>query len=263
MLLATKNPSVKLIVTWPLLPDDFQLPEDPGSDENQPLLAAALRQPLTAIPELMQDALIVSNFALCAGISFPSSTSDEQRTICKAPDWMYVKPVNPKNVSQVRGSYTPHTEGTIPQIVMEFLSETYGEEYSVEFKQRVGKWFFYEQIIKVPRYVIFRASTAHLEVYALESEHYRLEEPDDNGRFWIPGLNLFLGIWEGSHESRTGYWLRWWNAEGELLLWSEERAEQERLRAEEERQRADREKLRAQRLAEKLRQAGIELDDEE
>lgn len=130
------------------------------------------------------------------------------------------------------------------------------EEYSVEFTQRVGKWFFYEQIIKVPRYVIFRATTAHLEVYALESERYKLEKPDDNGRFWIPGLNLFLGIWEGSHESRTGYWLRWWNAEGELLLWSEERADQERLRA-------DRESLRAERLAEKLRQAGIELDDEE
>lgn len=255
MLVATKNPPAQLIVTWPLLPDDFQLPDDPVEDETQPLIAAALRQPLTAFPELMQDALIVSNFALCAGISFPSS-SDEPRTICKAPDWMYVKPVNPKNVSQVRRSYTPHTEGTIPQIVMEFLSETYGEEYSVEFTQRVGKWFFYEQIIKVPRYVIFRATTAHLEVYALESEHYKLEAADENGRFWIPGLNLFLGIWEGTHEHRTGYWLRWWNAGGELLLWSEERAEQERLRG-------DRERDRAQRLAEKLRQAGIELDDEE
>lgn len=67
---------------------------------------------------------------------------------------------------------------------------------------------------------------------------------------------MFLGIWEGSHEHRTGYWLRWWNAEGELLLWSEERTEQER-------QRGDRERDRAERLAEKLRQAGIELDDEE
>jgi hypothetical protein len=76
-----------------------------------------------------------------------------------------------------------------------------------------------------------------------------LQKPDENGRYWIPGLNLFLGIWEGTHEGRTGCWLRWWDAEGELLLWSEERA--------------DRERLRAERLAEKLRQAGIELDDEE
>ncbi|MEG4963505.1 MULTISPECIES: Uma2 family endonuclease [unclassified Microcoleus] len=263
MSVATKNPETKLTITWPLLPKDFQLPDDPVEDESQPLLAAALRQPLTGFPELMQDALVVSNFALCAGISFPGSTNDEQRIICKAPDWMYVKPVNPKNVSQVRRSYTPHTEGTIPQIVMEFLSETYGEEYSVEFTSRVGKWYFYEQVIKVPRYVIFRAKTAHLEVYALESERYNLQKPEENGRYWIPGLNLFLGIWEGTHEGRTGCWLRWWDAEGELLLWSEERVEQERQRVEQERQRADRERLRAEKLAEKLRQAGIELDDEE
>lgn len=236
----------KLIITWPLLPADFQLPDDPVEDENKPLLAAALRQPIAAIPHLMQDALVVSNFALCAGVNL-FSTNNEQRIICKAPDWMYIKAVNRKDVSQVRRSYTPHTEGTIPQVVMEFLSETYGEEYSVESTQRVGKWFFYEQVIKVPRYVIFRATTANLEVYALESERYKLQEPDVNGRFWIPGLDLFLGVWEGTHEGRTGYWLRWWNAEGDLLLWSEERIEKERQRAE--------------RLAEKLRQAGIEIEE--
>ena len=250
------NPTAKLIITWPLLAADFKLPDDPVEDENQPLLAAALRQPITAIPHLMEDALVVSNFALCAGINFPISTNKEQRTICKAPDWMYVKPVNPKDVSPVRRSYTPHTEGTVPQVVMEFLSETYGEEYSVEFTERVGKWFFYEQVIKVPRYVIFRGTTAHLEVYALESERYQLQKPDANARYWIPGLDLFLGVWQGTHEGRTGYWLRWWNAEGELLLWSEERAETERQRAEVERQRAER-------LAEKLRQAGIQLEKDE
>ena len=69
-------------------------------------------------------------------------------------------------------------------------------------------------------------------------------------------LSPLEGIWEGTHEGRTGCWLRWWNSEGELLLWSEERVEQER-------QRGDRERLRAEKLAEKLRQAGIELDDEE
>ncbi|MEA5619796.1 Uma2 family endonuclease [Cronbergia sp. UHCC 0137] len=255
------NPTANLIITWPLLPADFELPDDPVEDENQPLLAAALRQAISSIPQLMEDALVVSNFALCAGINFPLSTNKEQRTICKAPDWMYVKPVEPKNVSQVRRSYTPHTQGTIPQVVMEFLSETYGEEYSVEFTERVGKWFFYEQIIKVPVYVIFRATTAHLEVYTLKSERYNLQDADANGRYWIPGLNLFLGVWEGSHEGRTGYWLRWWDTEGSLLLWSEERAEQERQRAEQERQRAEQERQRAERLAERLRQAGLEVEE--
>ncbi|TAF33056.1 MAG: Uma2 family endonuclease, partial [Oscillatoriales cyanobacterium] len=60
MTVATKNPKTQLTITWPLLPDDFQLPDDPVEDESQPLLAAALRQPLTEFPELIQDALIVS-----------------------------------------------------------------------------------------------------------------------------------------------------------------------------------------------------------
>ncbi|MCC3468451.1 MAG: Uma2 family endonuclease, partial [Microcoleus sp. PH2017_06_SFM_O_A] len=56
MFVATKNSATKLTITWPLLPEDFQLPDDPVEDESQPLLAAALRQPLTEFPELIQDA---------------------------------------------------------------------------------------------------------------------------------------------------------------------------------------------------------------
>lgn len=242
MSLTTQTPVSQLTISYPLLPEDFVLPDEPVENTDQPLLAAALRQSLTAFSNLMQDALVVSNFALCAAIG--------GRIICKAPDFLYVRPVNPKQSSQIRRSYTPNTEGVIPQIVMEFLSATYGEEYSVEFTEGVGKWFFYEQVIQVPRYAIFRPDTGRLEVYALESGRYQVQV-EESERYWIPGLELFLGVWEGSHEGRTGYWLRWWNAQGELLLWSEERAEVERQRAEVERQRAER-------LAEQLRQLGVD-----
>ncbi len=237
-------------ITWPLLPEDFILPDEPVENLDQPLIAAALRQPITAFPELLQDALIASNFALCAGI--------EERTICKAPDWMYVRPVKPWESTKYRRSYTPHTEGAIPQVVMEFLSATYGEEYSMESTdEHVGKWYFYEQVIQVPTYVIFRPDTGRIEVYALKDGHYKIQSADGNGRYWIAGLDLCLGLWQGSHEERTGYWLRWWNARGELLLWSEERTEQERQRAEQERQRAEQEQQRAeqeQKRAEQERQ---------
>ena len=71
-------------------------------------------------------------------------------------------------------------------------------------------------------------------------------------------MNLFLGMWQGSRENRTGYWLRWWDENGELLLWGSELVEQERDRTEAERQRADEERQRAERLAQQLRAAGIE-----
>ena len=245
-----QTPVPQLSITWPLLPDDFILPDDPVENTDQPLLAAALRQPLMAFPELCEDALIVSNFALCAAI--------DDRTICKAPDWMYVRPVQPWQSTQPRRSYTPHTEGTIPQVVMEFLSATYGEEYSVEFSESVGKWFFYERVIQVPRYVIFRPNTGRVEVYALESERYRIQTPDEFGHYWIPGLDLFLGVWEGTHEGRTGYWLRWWDAQGNILLWSEERAEQERQRAQLAEGLLEQEKVRSQSLLARLQEMGID-----
>ncbi len=258
MTIITQESVRELSITWPVLPDDYILPDDPVENTDQPLIAAALSQPLSAFPELTKDALIVSNFALCAAI--------EGRIICKAPDWMYVRPVNPwKSTKKIRRSYTPHTEGIIPQVVMEFLSETYGEEYSVESTECVGKWFFYEQVIKVPTYVIFRPNTGNLEVYALESDRYQRQKPNESGRFWIPGLELFLGVWEGTHELRTGPWLRWWDAQENMLLWFEEmtqiaqqQLEQERQQREQAEELLQQERQRAQALEERLRSLGID-----
>ncbi|WP_254566111.1 Uma2 family endonuclease [Oscillatoria sp. HE19RPO] len=231
-----QTPVSEIKITWPKLPDDFVLPDDPVENTEHPLLANALSQALPSA--LAEEALIVANFALCAEIN--------NRTIVKAPDWMYVRPIEPWPHPYPRRSYTPHTEGPVPLVVMEFLSDTYGEEYSVEFQQRIGKWYFYERVVKVPIYAIFKAQTATLEVYQLESDRYQIQTTNVEGRYWIPGLELFLGVWQGKRANRTGYWLRWWNAEGELLLWPEERAEQERQRAE--------------RLAQRLRDLGVDPD---
>ena len=85
----------QLKITWPLLPDDFILPDDPVENIEHPLIANGLRQSLVDSLELTQDALIVSNFALCAAV--------DDRTICKAPDWMYVRPVQPWPHQKTRG----------------------------------------------------------------------------------------------------------------------------------------------------------------
>jgi hypothetical protein len=69
-----------------------------------------------------------------------------------------------------------------------------------------------------------------------------------------------LGVWEGEKSQRRGYWLRWWDENGNLLLWGAERVEQERLRAEQECLRAKEERLRGDRLAAYLRSQGINPD---
>ncbi|MEB3181855.1 MAG: Uma2 family endonuclease [Nostocaceae cyanobacterium] len=244
-------------VTWEKLPDDFVLDDEPVDNINQPPLAAALTESLMLAGKLPDNSLTTTNYGICATLN--------NQTVVKAPDWGYVPSIRVSR-SEVKRSYTPRLEGDIPAIVMEFLSDTEGGEYSNKPTYPPGKWFFYEQILQVPHYAIFTPDTGVLEVYQLDnSGRYQLQSPDVNNHYWIAQMNLFLGIWQGSRENRTGYWLRWWDENGELLLWGSElveqerdRVEAERQRAEAERQRAETERQRAERLAQQLRAAGIE-----
>lgn len=239
-------------VTWEKLPDDFKLEEKPVDNTGQPLIAGALREALELSGYIKPEMLIASNFGLCATIN--------SELIIKAPDWVYVASVLPQETQGERRSYTPQLEGDIPSVVMEFLSETEGGEYSVKRTYPPGKWFFYEQILQVPTYVIFDPAIGLLEVYRLQAGRYELELPDEEGRHWMADMKLFLGTWRGEKEERTGYWLRWWDESGNLLLWGVEQLEQERHKAEQERQRAEQERQRADKLAEYLRSQGIDPD---
>jgi hypothetical protein len=165
----------------------------------------------------------------------------------------------------IRRSYTPSLEGDRVAIAMEFLSETDAGEYSVRAKYPYGKLYCYEQILQIPTYVIFDPYELDLEVRRLQENQYVLQSATVEGRYWIPEINLFLGIWYGTRLGSTMHWLRWWDEGGNLLLWSSEKAELERLRAEQERQRAEEaiaqletERRRSEALAAKLRELGID-----
>ncbi len=234
----------KQIVTWEPLPKDFKLEDDPVENDGQPLLAGALRESLELSGFIQPQMLIVSNFGLCATIG--------EQIVVKAPDWLYVAATQP--TESTRRSYTPHAEGAVPTIVMEFLSDVDGSEYSFKRTFPPGKWFFYEQILQVPIYVIFEPNSGLLEFYQLQNYRYELVLPDPDGRHWIAEMNLFLGTWRGHKEGRSGYWLRWWDESGTILPWALEQIEQERQRAEQERQ--QKEQLMAY-----LRSQGIDPDN--
>ena len=67
-----------------------------------------------------------------------------ERGVCQ------VHQVLPLDPPRSRRSYTLHTEGEIPAIVMEFLSDTDGGEYSIRPHPPYGKLWFYERILQVP-----------------------------------------------------------------------------------------------------------------
>lgn len=237
-------------ITWEKLPNDFVLDDEPVDNINQPPLAAALTESLQLAGRLPANALSFTNYGICATVN--------GKIVVKAPDWGYVPEIRVSR-DEVRRSYTPQLQGELPVIVMEFVSDTEGGEYSTKPTYPPGKWFFYEQVLCVPNYVIFDPQTGVLEVYQLDdSGQYQVRQPDANNRYWVAEMGLFLGVWQGSRENRTGFWLRWWDENGVLLLWGSELAEQERQRAEQERQRAEEERQRADRLAAQLRAAGIE-----
>ncbi len=233
--LSEAKPSTAMAISWEPLPDDFELLVEPVENTGQPLLAGALRESLEISGFIQPQMLIASNFGLCATLNGEFTA--------KAPDWLYIPSVN--EIISDRKSYTPNLEGDIPAVVMEFLSDTKGEEYSAKQTYPPGRWFFYEQILQVPIYVIF-SPDGLLELYKLENGRYKLELPDENGRHWIDSMGLYLGTWQGAKEQRTGYWLRWWDSEGNLLPWAVEQVELERQRAEQESQRAEQESQRAE-----------------
>jgi Uma2 family endonuclease len=238
-------------IAWVKPPADFVLDDTPVDNTAQPLIAGALSESLELAGRLPTRGLVAANFGLCVRVG--------NELTLKAPDWLYIAQVIEPGLA--RKSYTPHLEGDVPYIVMEFLSETEGGEYSIRQTTPIGKWLFYEQILKVPNYVILEPEWGLLEVYRLQTDKYVLEQPDMDGRHWFAELGLFLGAWRGLKEGHNGYWLRWWDAEGNLLPWAVEQLAQAQQQTDAEKQRADAAQLKADRLAAILRAQGINPDE--
>jgi hypothetical protein len=240
--LAVEQP-IAPVITWDKLPDDFILPDDPVDNIQQPSIAANLTDALLLAGLIGENALTCTDYGIIATVN--------GKTIAKAPDWAYIANITVP-LDEVNKSYTPHLQGDVPTIVLEFLSDTDGTEFSTQPDNPMGKWYYYEQILKVPYYGIFEPNSGDFQVYVLgESGSYDRLPIDESGRYWIEPMQLSIAAWKGFRQNRISWWLRWWDADGTILPWGTEKVEAERQRADEERQRADR-------LAQRLRDLGID-----
>ncbi len=132
----------------------------------------------------------------------------------------------------------------------------------------------YEQILAIPYYVTFERVSNELRIFKLDGGSYQ-PQTIDNSQFWIPELQLGLGLWLGQYRGLNRLWLRWYDQDGNWIPTEADRTELQRQRAEQERQqkelaqqraelaqqRAELAQQRAQQLAERLRQMGINPDE--
>jgi len=206
----------------------------------------------------------------------------------EAPDWFYVPNVSPLLDGEYRRSYVMWKEFVAPLIAIEFVSGSGKEERDAtppSETEKAGKFWVYEQAIRIPFYAIFDAWKELLEIYHLIDGRYIKLMPNDRGHYAIPPMGVELGL---KFENGLA-WLRWWDAEGNLLLTGDERAiqaEQKQVQAEaiavqerliadqerlakqqaeaiavQERLIADQERQQKEKLASHLKSIGINPDD--
>jgi Uma2 family endonuclease len=150
----------------------------------------------------------------------------------KRPDWFVAIGV-PRLYAErdLRLSYVVWDEGVSPAVVVELLSPGTEKEDLGQTESGAGelptKWQVYEQILKVPYYVLLDHYSGTLRAYQLVADRYQELEIVDN-RIWLPDLNLSLGLWQGEYRGISRQWLRWLDLEGNWIPTDFEQERQQR-----------------------------------
>ncbi|MEH2240340.1 Uma2 family endonuclease [Nostoc sp.] len=145
-------------------------------------------------------------------------------------------------------------DGKYPNLIVEILSS------STAAVDKGLKKQVYQDTFRTPDYFWFDPVTMEFQGFHLVDGKYQEIQPTTDGRLWSQQLELYLGVYEGK--------LRFFTTENQLILSSEELAEQESLRAQQAEERAQQAEERAQqadqeiaRLREVLRIQGIDLEN--
>jgi Uma2 family endonuclease len=164
-------------------------------------------------------------------------------------------------------SYFVWEFGKVPDVCIEIVSNQEGDELTLSQKsQQKGKQVCKKDIyahIGVPYYVVFdplqqiqgesEMNGALLRVWTLRAGRYDELTPPQGiyavgQSVWLETVGLGLTLWQGAFEEDVSrLWLRWCHQQGQVIPTGAERAESERQRAD--------------RLAEKLRELGINPDE--
>jgi Uma2 family endonuclease len=210
-----------------LVTEDDEPVDSIYSERQQRLLVEALYS-FNGQNEKKQSFVALSNVGLFYSIDEPPIVPDMLLSLnVRLPDNVMVKH---------NRSYFIWEYGKAPEVVIEIVSNTKGSE-------KIKKFNIYA-CIGINNYVVFdpenRLKEDLVQVYQLHKGKYRQLD-----NWYFPEVGLGLMLWYGQYEGMTATWLRWCNADGQMLLTGSESARLKHFEVKIERQRADDEKKRA------------------
>jgi Uma2 family endonuclease len=135
-------------------------------------------------------------------------------------------------------------DGKYPDIIIELLSE------STARVDRNEKKVLYQNRFRTPEYFWFDPEDLEFAGFRLIGREYQPIAASEFGRLWSDTLELYLGIYEGK--------LRYFSPDGLLVPTPEEAALQAQQQAQQAQQQAQQAQQRAEKLANQLRELGIE-----
>jgi len=138
-------------------------------------------------------------------------------------------------------------EGKYPNFILEILSE------STAKNDRGLKKQLYQDVFRTPNYFWFDPYTLEFAGFKLNYRIYEALIPNEQGWLWSDELQLYLGVQEQ---------LRFFTPDGKLVPTPEEAEAEERQRTEIERQRANAAEAKVEALQQKLRELGVEIEEE-
>ncbi|MEH1813160.1 MAG: Uma2 family endonuclease [Nostoc sp.] len=184
------------------------------------------------------------DFYASGNLTIYYSPNQKKSEYFRGPDFFVVLGTQKKD----RKSWVVWQEdGKYPNLIVEILSS------STTAVDKGLKKQVYQDTFRTPDYFWFDPVTMELQGFHLVDGKYQEIQVTTDGRLWSQQLELYLGVYEGK--------LRFFTTENQLILSSEELAEQERLRAEQAEERAERAEQEIARLREALRIQGIGLEN--
>lgn len=242
-----------LTVTYPT-----NLPYDDGEPLETPLHRENMNILIDSAVEVMGEK---NDYFVGGNMFLYYNPQEVKNKDFRGPDFFLVKGVDG---NKERKSWILWEEDwQYPNIIIELLSES---TYQTDLE---SKRELYEQTFKTSEYFVYDPlSPNNFHGWRLNEYGFYIEQiRNEKDWLWSEELGCWLGVWTGRIKNKQKTYLRMYDMNQNLVLLGFEHAERERMEKEKERMEKERERMEKERermeklkLANKLREMGIDPD---